>query len=385
MLALVPERLILRSAMRRSALLASSRATLVAFLTLLIVVLSPVHALAEPSVETGKLRVGVFDAPPFSMENEEGEWEGLSVELWESVAGHRGWTYELREYESLGALLRSVEAGDVDVTPALPSSLAYEVALDLSHSYYPSGSGIAVPASGAGFRWLGIVEQLASWEFLRVIALLLLVWLSAGTIVWLFERNRNHAVFGDGLVKGVGNGIWWAAVTMTTVGYGDKTPRTLGGRAVAILFMLASIVMISSLTAAITTSFTLESLRGTVHGVRDLPGLRVGAMADSKALESLAERGIVAVRFANERDGLRAMVDGRIDAFVFNVLVLRHLARTEFSGLVRVLPSTFDHYHVKMAMPAGSPLREPLNRALLETVEGSEWKLRVERYLGSDH
>ena len=217
-----------------------------------------------------------------------------------------------------------------------------------------------------------------------MIALLLLVWLTAGAIVWLFERRRNRAMFGDGPVEGLGNGIWWAAVTMTTVGYGDKAPRTLGGRAVAIIFMLASIVVISSLTAAITTSLTLDGLSGTVHGVRDLPGLRVGATADSKSLRSLGERGIVALPFANERDGLRAMVDGQVDAFVFDVLVLRHLARTEFPGRVRVLPSTFDRYQVKMAMPTGSPLREPLNRALLAIVGGSEWNRRVERYIGSD-
>jgi ABC-type amino acid transport substrate-binding protein len=118
--------------------------------------------------------------------------------------------------------------------------------------------------------------------------------------------------------------------------------------------------------------------------VRDLPGLRVGATADSKSLRSLGERGIVALPFANERDGLRAMVDGQVDAFVFNVLVLRHLARTEFPGRVRVLPSTFGRYQIKMAMPTGSPLREPLNRALLAIVGGSEWNRRVERYIGSD-
>jgi ABC-type amino acid transport substrate-binding protein len=191
-------------------------------------------------------------------------------------------------------------------------------------------------------------------------------------------------MFGDGPVEGLGNGIWWAAVTMTTVGYGDKAPRTLGGRAVAILFMLASILVISSLTAGITTWSTLEGLSGTVHGVRDLPGLRVGALADSRSLSSLGERGIVALPFANERDGLKALVDGQVDAFVFNVLVLRHLARTEFPGRVRVLPGTFDRYQVKMAIPTGSPLREPLNRALLAIVEGSEWNRRVERYIGSD-
>jgi hypothetical protein len=38
-----------------------------------------------------------------------------------------------------------------------------------------------------------------------------------------------------------------------------------------------------------------------------------------------------------------------------------HLARTEFTRRVRLFPSTFNHYHLKMAMPAGSPLRETLD------------------------
>jgi ABC-type amino acid transport substrate-binding protein len=257
--------------------------------------------------------------------------------------------------------------------------------MDLSHSYYPSGSGIAVASSGGGLRWLGIAEQLISWDLLRVIGILLLVWLTAGAIVWLFERRGNRAMFGDGPVHGLGNGIWWAAVTMTTVGYGDKAPRTLGGRTVAIVWMLASLVLISSLTAAITTSLTLDGLSGTVRGLRDLPGLRVGATAASDSLGFLDERGIAAQPFAHERDGLGAIVDGQIDAFVFNVLVLRYLAKTEFAGRAQVLPSTFNHYYLKMAMPAGSPLREPLNRALLAITGGSDWNRRVERYIGSDH
>ena len=111
----------------------------------------------------------------------------------------------------------------------------------------------------------------------------------------------------------------------------------------------------------------------------------VGATAGSTALSSLADRGIAAQPFANERDGLKAIAEDQVDAFVFDALVLRYLARTEFSGLVRVLPSTFDHYYLTMAMPTGSPLREPLNRALLTVFGGSEWDRRVERYIGFDH
>jgi ABC-type amino acid transport substrate-binding protein len=61
---------------------------------------------------------------------------------------------------------------------------------------------------------------------------------------------------------------------------------------------------------------------------------------------------------------------------------LKHLARTEFAGRVHVLAGTFDHYYVSMAMPEGSPLREPLNRALLEIIAKDDWLRLVELYLG---
>jgi len=227
--------------------------------TLWIVALSPAQSLAQGAGETQPLVVGVLDAPPFSMKRADGSWEGIAIELWQAVARERGWEYELREYDSLGSLLRAVEAGDVDATPAIAASRAHEVAMDLSHSYQRSGSGIAVVAARSGPRWFGILEQLASLAFLRVIGILLLVWLTAGAIVWMFERRQNRAMFGDSTLKGLGNGIWWAAVTMTTVGYGDKAPRTLGGRTVAIVWMLASIILISSFTAAITTSRSASS------------------------------------------------------------------------------------------------------------------------------
>ena len=97
-----------------------------------------------------------------------------------------------------------------------------------------------------------------------------------------FEGRRNRDMFGAGAIKGIGHGIWWAAVTMTTVGYGDKAPQTLGGRIVAIIWMFASIILISSFTASITTSLTISELSGKVRGSRDLPTVRVGSVAQSE-------------------------------------------------------------------------------------------------------
>jgi voltage-gated potassium channel len=55
-------------------------------------------------------------------------------------------------------------------------------------------------------------------------------------------------------------GIWWAVQTVTTVGYGDTVPHTVGGRALATLVMLTGIGFISVVTAAITAAF-IESAR----------------------------------------------------------------------------------------------------------------------------
>jgi ABC-type amino acid transport substrate-binding protein len=76
-----------------------------------------------------------MDEPPFSMKRDDGSWEGIAVELWQNVARERGWRYELREYDSIAALLRAVEAAEVDATPAVAASRAREVAMDLTHLY----------------------------------------------------------------------------------------------------------------------------------------------------------------------------------------------------------------------------------------------------------
>ena len=189
-------------------------------------------------------------------------------------------------------------------------------------------------------------------------------------------------MFGGGTLRGVGHGIWWAIVTLTTVGYGDKTPKTLGGRMVALIWMFCSVILIASFTAAITASFTVVELKGKVRGLSDLPGVRVGSLTQSQSLDFLAKRGIAVLPYENVQGGLQAIVDKKIDAFVFNEAVLKDLVRTEFPGRVHVLAGTFDHYYVSMAMTPGSPLREPLNRALLEITAKDDWLKLVELYIG---
>jgi polar amino acid transport system substrate-binding protein len=357
-------------------------ARVLGILALWIFVFSPVNALAQvDSAAPDKVLVGIVDAPPFATKTKDGRWEGLSIELWQAIAQKLGLEFELREYSS-EQLLDAVKKREIDVILALAATEQHEIIMDLSHPFLRSGSAIAVPAEATQHSWLRFTKHLVSLNLLPVIGLLILLSLTAGTIVWLFESRRNPEMFGDGTVRGVGHGIWWAIVTLTTVGYGDKTPKTFGGRMVALIWMFCSVILIASFTAAITTSFTVVELKGKVRGLSDLPGVRVGSLIQSQSLDFLAKRGIAVLPYENVQDGLQAIVDRKIDAYVFNEAVLKDLVRTEFPGQVHVLAGTFDHYYVSMAMPPGSPLREPLNRALLEITAKDDWLKLVELYIG---
>lgn len=66
------------------------------------------------------------------------------------------------------------------------------------------------------------------------------------------EAERGSA---DANIKTLGDGLWWAATTVTTVGYGDHYPTTTLGRFVAVALMLLGIALLGVITATIAAWF----------------------------------------------------------------------------------------------------------------------------------
>ena len=106
-------------------------------------------------------------------------------------------------------------------------------------------------------------------------------------------------------------------------------------------------------------------------------------MTHSEPFNFLLERGIATRTFKNDQDGLQAVIDGKIDAFVYDEIVLKHLSKTDFPGRIQVLPEIFDPYYLSFTMPQGSQLRETLNRALMRILDSEDYPRIKERYIGS--
>jgi len=68
-----------------------------------------------------------------------------------------------------------------------------------------------------------------------------------------FEQHAHGAN-----IHNFGESLWWAIVTVTTVGYGGNYPVTTGGRCVAVVLMLVGIGLIGSLSATVANYFVKE-------------------------------------------------------------------------------------------------------------------------------
>ncbi|MGK7295018.1 MAG: transporter substrate-binding domain-containing protein [Candidatus Wenzhouxiangella sp. M2_3B_020] len=331
-----------------------------------------------PDEET--LVVGVREAPPFSMRESEG-WSGLSIRAWEASAEALGREFRY-EPAGLDEVLDGVAGGRFDVgLGAYTVTSEREQRLDFSHPFHTSGYGLAVraePTSG----WLSVAGRFVSLDFLKVALSLGALLLGFGALAWVFERRTNPEEFDRRIGPGLAAGFWWAAVTMTTVGYGDKSPRSVGGRIVALVWMFAAIIVISSFTAAITSSLTVSQLGSGIERLDELEGQRVGTLPESASAAWLVANGYRLAEYDTLDAALDAVAAGAINGVLYDAPLIAHALNQRDDDRIRLLPQRVERLDYALVFPDDSELREPVNRALLETMRTSAWQAALSRYVG---
>ena len=324
-----------------------------------------------PAMAQEPLQVAVRVAPPFVVE-QDGQYEGLLIDLFEEIAAEREWQYV---YHPVGLkdLLQGVEQRRFDLgLGAISASAEREAVLDFSHPVSSTGLAVATrQESRAG--WQAVLSALVSPPFLRIAGGLFLLLLLLGSLVWLAERRRNPEQFGGSASDGIASGFWWAAVTMTTVGYGDKAPVTLIGRLLALIWMIAALVVVSTFTAAITSALTVGQLSNRIQVAEDLNGKRLLSVADSTSAQWLTEHHLSADFFPDVEQALAQLAKGKADAVIHDEPLLRWTIERQFAGKLVTLPLILERQDYAIALPPGSPLREELNRGILERVGSLNW------------
>jgi ABC-type amino acid transport substrate-binding protein len=337
-------------------------ATRCLFLSLFLFSLSSSAALAQQ-----KVRVVTKPVEPFSF-TQSAKLAGFSIDLWEAVAKEAGFQSEIRQVQTVPQMLDALKAREADVAIAAISITAERHAfMDFSQPYYDSGLQILVAtnAQRSGSLTANLARTFFNWTTFKVIAVLTLVMLIISHLVWWFERRRNAEMYPESYRAGVWESFWWTNSMLLSGGCEAKGPMGVPARLLAILWMVASIVLVAYFTAAVTTEMTVKSLAGDISGPGDLPGLKVGTIAGSTAETWLTKNKVKLASYPDVPSAIAALNSGELKAVVYDAPVLRYYLSKKTGTRLRLVGPTFERQSYGIGLQQESPLRLPINRALL--------------------
>ncbi|MEL6918126.1 MAG: transporter substrate-binding domain-containing protein [Bacteroidota bacterium] len=350
------------------------------FLVFLGFLLLGTRTMANTKIDT--LLVGVHQDPPFIMKSADGNYKGLSIDLWNHVAREMGLNSKYMEYSDVIGIVRALDYEELDISINPLTNVPQRMdKFEVSQPFFISSVGVAITTSSQS-QFQIFINNFFSKDFLKVVLLLLCILLFFGTILWLVERRQNKYQFRPGL-RGLFDGLWWSAVTMTTVGYGDKAPKTNAGKTIAIIWMFTAVIIISSFTATIASTLTVNSLEANIKGLEDLKTVeRIGVVGTSDGESFLVQNGMEPYEiFRTPLQALRALAKKDINVLVHDRVSLEYLIRThQLSNKTELLPLTFNKQYRSYMMPKSHPLFNEVNKLLITRIQELSWNEILKEY-----
>ena len=140
-----------------------------------------------------------------------------------------------------------------------------------------------------------------------LVIIFLLMIIMSGFIGWLMETWYNKSEFPRPLFVGWFEGIWWSFISMTTVGYGDKVPKSVPARLFSIAWIFIGITTFSLVTAMLSS----EIIEANSLPPPTMTGSKIAAMRNRlyDAIVVAKNGGVlIQIRQINATDGIHQMV-----------------------------------------------------------------------------
>jgi polar amino acid transport system substrate-binding protein len=349
----------------------------VAFLVLIVP-----FAFAQPKEQ--KLRVATRLIKPFVYE-QGGQLTGFSVELWQVIAKQMSVQSEFIVKPTVKELLDAVKSKEAALGIAAISITAdREVDFDFSQPMFDAGLQILTLVPGSrGAVISAFFTNLFSVAVLPYVLGVTMILLLMAHFVWWFERRNPTGMLADRTYfPGIFETCWWAASTLAT--QADQMPRAALARVFAVLWMFMSVVFIAYFTAAVTSSLTVQQLRGDINGPEDLPGKRVASIQGSTSAEYLRQRSVEVMEFAKVEEAYHALEQNQVEAVVYDTPVLLYYAAHEGKGKVQTAGPIFRKENYGIVFPSNSPNRKPVNEALLKLKENGAYDQLYKKWFGGN-
>lgn len=352
------------------------------FLSCLLLLVCHNH-FSQNNIDT--LKIGIYHSPPFVIYEEDDKISGVSPWLWRSINAEIQQPYQFIRYndeQPLRDILMDLETGSIDLSiNPLTLTSSRQQRVNFTYPFY-TGNLTVVAKKDSKFDFFSkIVVAIFSHHVLYLIVILAFLVVFFGVLIWVVERKNHHFERG---FQGLLSSFWWSAVTMTTVGYGDKVPISNLGRFIALFWMLCSLITISIFSASITSNLTVHKLASNNNSIKDYKRNRVGTVSGSAAEEYLQRNFFMNVQSTQEFiKGLEGLHTGDQEIFVYDEPWIRYQLQNnpKFESL-EILPIEFEVQLYAMPMNKKMPqsIQDRITASLMKLRESHDWRLLKEEY-----
>mmetsp|Transcript_2733 Transcript_2733/g.5198 ORF Transcript_2733/g.5198 Transcript_2733/m.5198 type:complete len:518 (+) Transcript_2733:38-1591(+) len=224
--------------------------------------------------------------------------------------------------------------GDIDmiITGVNPVQAPKSAGIRFSTSFWFAGVSMAVNSQTGSAPPASTSDLLGNAMF--IILPVLVGCFIIGHIYWLIERPWGDEDDNDGSVPrlywdGIGVSLWWAAVTMTTVGYGDYSPKRKLGKALGMVWMFVGLFILATFTAELSSLLVASELgHNNLNSLSQLGTSKVatvqGTFSDSYMAANYKCQEQIS--FVNYTMALNALAEKKVDVVVGSSDTLRFMA-----------------------------------------------------------
>lgn len=352
-----------------------------AIVSLLLILVSSAAAQGRPS----EVRVAVTPVPPFVMQHD-GSLTGFSIDLWNAIAARMNTKTDYQLIPDVATLIEVMRTKKADIV-ASPVVITAARDQEFDFSFPTMQYGLQIMTLGkeemdAPNPLEELLFLLFSKTTLAWLGIAFVLVLVPGHVVWIFERRQSQGIISDRrYFPGIFEAMYWALSCLTE--QAETMPHQWIARAFSVFWMFAGVVFVAFYTAQLTTTLTVRQIRGSINGAEDLPGKQVGTIANSTAANYLRAINAKITEYQNIDEMFQALLNKQIDAVVFSSPVLLYYAAHEGKGLVKTVGAEFNVDPIAITCQLDSPLRRPINTALLSLREDGNYQRIYNRWFGS--
>ncbi len=334
--------------------------------------------LLSPLCYAEDLKVWTIERPPFAYQ-EDGEWKGFSIDLWNELASTNNISYSFHEFEAFSDMIQTTTDWEVDLSVANISITAKrEAGMDFSQPIFDSGLNILAREQQTELKtFLSFFTN----DLLQIL-LYIAVWIiTLAHIFWVYNvAKRNIPVYT--YIPEIFL-VFFEVLRQIKEAYGLRILFTsiLG---ISIFFVSYYSQQVAVVFASQNETIWKQYISEYINiEIPELSELRVWVTKGSTSEKYMARKSIATLWYDDMQHMIDDLWDEKLDVIIHDDPLLRYFATNDGKGEYTVVRKTFQPEKFGIAFAEWSQLREQVDRSILELHESGRYQEIYEKYFGN--